>query len=100
MSGFASAVRLLGAAVTLLLDCFTSESIRTSMRRPDDSGPIPAVSAASPRTITESLRHGPNNQWSRAVTGKTVSRRLNEREAELYRVGSPTGCISWGLSTI
>ncbi|MGI8937486.1 MAG: DUF6788 family protein [Iamia sp.] len=30
-------------------------------------------------------RHGPYYQWSRAVAGKTVSRRLNEREAELYR---------------
>ena len=30
-------------------------------------------------------RHGPYYQWSRAVSGKTVSRRLNEAEAELYR---------------
>ena len=30
-------------------------------------------------------RHGPYYQWSRAVAGKTVSRRLSEREAELYR---------------
>lgn len=30
-------------------------------------------------------RHGPYYQWSRAVAGKTVSRRLNEAEAELYR---------------
>jgi len=30
-------------------------------------------------------RHGPYYQWSRAVAGRTVSRRLNEREAELYR---------------
>jgi len=30
-------------------------------------------------------RHGPYHQWSRAVAGKTVSRRLNEPEAELYR---------------
>ena len=30
-------------------------------------------------------RHGPYYQWSRAVAGKTVSRRLNEPEAELYR---------------
>ncbi len=30
-------------------------------------------------------RHGPYYQWSRAVAGKTVSRRLDEREAELYR---------------
>ena len=30
-------------------------------------------------------RHGPYYQWSRAVAGKTISRRLNEREAELYR---------------
>lgn len=30
-------------------------------------------------------RHGPYQQWSRAVAGKTVSRRLNEREADLYR---------------
>ena len=30
-------------------------------------------------------RHGPYYQWSRAVAGKTVSRRLNEREAEIYR---------------
>ena len=29
--------------------------------------------------------HGPYYQWSRAVAGKTVSRRLSEREAELYR---------------
>ena len=31
------------------------------------------------------LRHGPYYQWSRAVAGKTVSRRLSEGEAELYR---------------
>lgn len=30
-------------------------------------------------------RHGPYYQWSRAVAGKTISRRLNEREADLYR---------------
>lgn len=30
-------------------------------------------------------RHGPYYQWSRAVAGKTVSRRLNQAEAELYR---------------
>jgi hypothetical protein len=30
-------------------------------------------------------RHGPYYQWNRAVAGKTVSRRLGEREAELYR---------------
>lgn len=30
-------------------------------------------------------RHGPYYQWSRAVAGKTVSRRLNEAEAGLYR---------------
>ncbi len=30
-------------------------------------------------------RHGPYYQWSRAVAGKTVSRRLNEADAELYR---------------
>ena len=30
-------------------------------------------------------RHGPYYQWSRAVAGKTISRRLSEREAELYR---------------
>lgn len=30
-------------------------------------------------------RHGPYYQYSRAVAGKTVSRRLDEREAELYR---------------
>jgi len=30
-------------------------------------------------------RHGPYYQWSRAVAGKTVSRRLGEDEAELYR---------------
>lgn len=30
-------------------------------------------------------RHGPYHQWSRAVGGKTVSRRLNEAEADLYR---------------
>jgi hypothetical protein len=30
-------------------------------------------------------RHGPYYQWSRAVAGKTVSRRLDAREAELYR---------------
>jgi hypothetical protein len=30
-------------------------------------------------------RHGPYYQWSRAVKGKTVSRRLTENEAELYR---------------
>lgn len=30
-------------------------------------------------------RHGPYQQWSRAVAGRTVSRRLDEREAGLYR---------------
>ena len=30
-------------------------------------------------------RHGPYYQWSRAVAGKTVTRRLSEGEAELYR---------------
>lgn len=30
-------------------------------------------------------RHGPYYQWSRAVAGKTVSRRLNEAQVELYR---------------
>jgi hypothetical protein len=30
-------------------------------------------------------RHGPYYQWSRAVAGKTVSRRLNPSEPELYR---------------
>ncbi|MCJ7756277.1 MAG: hypothetical protein MUP13_17080 [Thermoanaerobaculales bacterium] len=30
-------------------------------------------------------RHGPYYQWSRAVAGKTVSRRLTHAEAELYR---------------
>ena len=30
-------------------------------------------------------RHGPYYQWSRAIAGKTVSRRLDERQAELYR---------------
>lgn len=30
-------------------------------------------------------RHGPYYQWSRAVAGKTQSRRLNETEADLYR---------------
>jgi len=30
-------------------------------------------------------RHGPYYQWSRAVAGKTISRRLDEREADLYR---------------
>jgi hypothetical protein len=30
-------------------------------------------------------RHGPYYQWSRAVAGKTVSRRLDERQADLYR---------------
>lgn len=30
-------------------------------------------------------RHGPYYQWSRAVAGKTVSRRLDQAEAELYR---------------
>lgn len=30
-------------------------------------------------------RHGPYYQWSRAVAGKTVTRRLNEAEAELYQ---------------
>jgi len=30
-------------------------------------------------------RHGPYYQWSRAIAGKTISRRLNEREAKLYR---------------
>ena len=30
-------------------------------------------------------RHGPYYQWSRALHGKTVSRRLNETEADLYQ---------------
>ncbi|MHB8340977.1 MAG: DUF6788 family protein, partial [Mycobacteriales bacterium] len=30
-------------------------------------------------------RHGPYYQWSRAVAGRTVSRRLSAAEAELYR---------------
>lgn len=30
-------------------------------------------------------RHGPYHQWSRAVAGKTISRRLTEPQAELYR---------------
>ena len=30
-------------------------------------------------------RHGPYYQWSRAVASKTMSRRLNESQAELYR---------------
>ena len=30
-------------------------------------------------------RHGPYYQWSRAVAGKTVSRQLNEPQADLYR---------------
>lgn len=30
-------------------------------------------------------RHGPYYQWSRTVAGKTVSRRLSQREADLYR---------------
>jgi hypothetical protein len=30
-------------------------------------------------------RHGPYHQWSRAVKGKTISRRLNEPQAALYR---------------
>jgi hypothetical protein len=30
-------------------------------------------------------RHGPYYQWSRAVASKTVSRRLSQAEAELYR---------------
>lgn len=30
-------------------------------------------------------RHGPYYQWSRAIAGKTVSRRLNQDQAELYQ---------------
>ena len=30
-------------------------------------------------------RHGPYWQWSRAIAGKTISRRLNQAEADLYR---------------
>ena len=30
-------------------------------------------------------RHGPYHQWSRAVAGKTVSRRLTEPQADLYQ---------------
>ena len=30
-------------------------------------------------------RHGPYYQWSRAMAGKTVSRRLTQPEAELYQ---------------
>ena len=30
-------------------------------------------------------RHGPYYQWSRAIEGKTTSRRLNEPQAALYR---------------
>ncbi|MFZ2057932.1 MAG: DUF6788 family protein [Acidimicrobiales bacterium] len=35
--------------------------------------------------IAGKARHGPYYQWSRAVAGKTVSRRLSQAEAELYR---------------
>ena len=34
---------------------------------------------------TPPQRHGPYYQWSRAVAGKTVSRRLTEAEADLYQ---------------
>ena len=30
-------------------------------------------------------RHGPYYQWSRAIADQTISRRLNEHEAERYR---------------
>src|SRR6266704_6264630 len=30
-------------------------------------------------------RHGPYYQWSRAVAGKTISRRLTAEQAEIYR---------------
>ncbi|MGH8920635.1 MAG: DUF6788 family protein, partial [Actinomycetes bacterium] len=30
-------------------------------------------------------RHGPYYHWSRAVAGKTLSRRLDEQQADLYR---------------
>ncbi len=30
-------------------------------------------------------RHGPYYQWSRAVVGKTISRRLTAEQAEIYR---------------
>jgi len=30
-------------------------------------------------------RHGPYYQWSRSIGGKTVSRRLSEEQAALYR---------------
>lgn len=30
-------------------------------------------------------RHGPYHQWSRAVAGKTVSRRLDQDQAQLYQ---------------
>jgi hypothetical protein len=30
-------------------------------------------------------RHGPYHQWSRALAGKTVSRRLTEDQAQLYQ---------------
>jgi len=30
-------------------------------------------------------RHGPYWQWSRAIAGKTLSRRLTDAEADLYR---------------
>jgi hypothetical protein len=30
-------------------------------------------------------RHGPYYQWSRAIAGKTISRRIDARQAELYR---------------
>lgn len=30
-------------------------------------------------------RHGPYFQWSRSVSGRTISRRLGEEEAALYR---------------
>jgi hypothetical protein len=34
--------------------------------------------------------HGPYHQWTAKVNGKTVTRRLTESEADLYKNGSPT----------
>ncbi|MGH9093471.1 MAG: DUF6788 family protein, partial [Acidimicrobiales bacterium] len=43
-------------------------------------------------------RHGPYYQWSRAIAGKAVSRRLDEHEAAIYREWITTAVASKRVS--